>query len=51
MTTALAQGGEGLGALGFHEKKLRELSEQAGFSSVRRVEINNPFNNLYEVRA
>ena len=50
MTTSLAQGGEGLGTLGLHEKKLRELSSAAGFSSVERVEIENPFNSLYLLR-
>jgi SAM-dependent methyltransferase len=50
MTTALAEGGEGIGAAGLHEGKLRELSAAAGFSSVRDVPIENPFNKLYEVR-
>ena len=50
MTTSLANGGAGLGTLGFHEAKVHELCEKAGFSSVRRVPIENPFNNLYEAR-
>jgi SAM-dependent methyltransferase len=50
MTTALAEGGEGLGAAGLPESKLRELSAEAGFGGVRRVPIENPFNALYEVR-
>ena len=50
MTTSLAAGGAGLGTLGFHEPKVRELCAQAGFSSVRRVPLENPFNNLYEIR-
>jgi 2-polyprenyl-3-methyl-5-hydroxy-6-metoxy-1,4-benzoquinol methylase len=50
MTTSLANGGAGLGTVGLHEPKLRELCAQAGFSSVRRVPLENPFNNLYEVR-
>jgi hypothetical protein len=50
MTTSLAHGGVGLGTVGLHEPKLRELSAAAGFGSVRRVEIENPFNNLYELR-
>jgi SAM-dependent methyltransferase len=50
MTTSLANGGAGLGTLGFHETKVHELCEKAGFSSVRRVPIENPFNNLYEAR-
>ena len=40
----------GLGTLGFHEPKVRELCAEAGFSSVRRVSLENPFNNLYEIR-
>ena len=50
MTTSLAQGGTGLGTVGFHEPKVRELCAAAGFSAVRRVDMENPFNSLYEVR-
>jgi 2-polyprenyl-3-methyl-5-hydroxy-6-metoxy-1,4-benzoquinol methylase len=50
MTTSLAGGGMGLGTLGFHEPKVRELCAEAGFSNVRRVPLENPFNNLYEIR-
>lgn len=50
MTTSLANGGAGLGTLGFHEGKVRELCTAAGFSNVRRVPIENPFNSLYEIR-
>ncbi|MBI3967020.1 MAG: methyltransferase domain-containing protein [Chloroflexi bacterium] len=50
MTTSLANGGEGLGTLGLPECKLVDLCSQAGFSSVRRLPLDNPFNNLYEVR-
>jgi SAM-dependent methyltransferase len=49
MTTSLANHGEGLGTLGLPETKLRELCAGAGWSSVRRVPIELPFNNLYEV--
>jgi SAM-dependent methyltransferase len=45
MTTSLANNGAGLGTLGFHEAKVRELCTKAGFSSVRRVPLDNPFNN------
>src|SRR5919108_127355 len=51
MTTSLAHNGEGLGTCGLPEAKLRELCEQAGFSKVRRIVMENPFNNLYEVSA
>jgi len=50
MTTSLANGGAGLGTLGFHEPKVRELCAQAGFHTVRRLPLENPFNNVYEVR-
>ena len=50
MTTSLANGGVGLGTVGLHEPKLRELCAEVGFSSVRRVPLENPFNTLYKVR-
>ena len=50
MTMSLANHGAGLGTLGFHEAKVRELCEKAGFSSVRRVPLENPFNILYEAK-
>lgn len=50
MTTSLANGGAGLGTLGFHEPKVRELCAAAGFASVRRVPSGNPFTSLYEIR-
>jgi SAM-dependent methyltransferase len=49
MTTSLANGGEGLGSCGLPEPKLRELALEAGFRGVRRLPLENPFNNLYEV--
>jgi 2-polyprenyl-3-methyl-5-hydroxy-6-metoxy-1,4-benzoquinol methylase len=49
MTTSLAHHGEGLGTLGLPETNLRELCAEAGFSDVRRVPIEVPFNNLYEI--
>ena len=49
MTTSLAGGGEGLGTLGLPESKVRELCAEAGFSSVRKLPLENPFNNIYEV--
>lgn len=50
MTTSLAHHGEGLGTAGANEQKLRELCQDAGFSAVRRLPLENPFNILYEVR-
>ncbi len=49
MTTSLAHDGEGLGTAGLPESKLRELCREAEFGEVRRVPLDNPFNNLYEV--
>ncbi len=49
MTTSLAHHGEGLGTTGVTESKMRELCAEAGFSHVRRVPMENPFNILYEV--
>jgi SAM-dependent methyltransferase len=51
MTTSLANGGAGLGTCGLPEAVARELCEEAGFSEVRRVPMENPFNNLYEATA
>jgi 2-polyprenyl-3-methyl-5-hydroxy-6-metoxy-1,4-benzoquinol methylase len=50
MTTSLAQGGAGLGTLGLPEAKLRALCIEAGFRSVERLPLENPFNVLYEVK-
>jgi len=50
MTTSLSGHGEGLGTAGLPEGKLKELSLAAGFSNVRRVPLENPFNNLYELQ-
>src|ERR1700759_2024625 len=49
MTTSLAEGGEGLGTLGLPEPVLRDLAAKAGFAQVRHVEMDNPFNSLYEL--
>jgi hypothetical protein len=51
MTTSLSRNGAGLGTCGLPEAKLRELAKQAGFGGVRRVEMEDIFNNLYELRA
>jgi hypothetical protein len=50
MTTSLAQNGEGLGTLGLHEPKMRELASAAGFSSVEKAPVENPFNILWVLR-
>jgi SAM-dependent methyltransferase len=50
MNVSLAHGGAGLGTCGLHEGKLEELGRAAGFGRIRRVALDNPFNNLYELR-
>lgn len=50
MTTSLAHGGAGLGTAGLPESKLRILSLEAGFSRLRRLPIDDPFNAFYELR-
>jgi hypothetical protein len=50
MTVSLAAGGEGLGTAGLPESKVRELCKEAGFSIIRRVPVENPFNVLYEIK-
>jgi SAM-dependent methyltransferase len=55
MTTSLAGGGVGLGALGLPESAVRALCADAGFSAVRRVDLldargeEDRFHALYEV--
>jgi hypothetical protein len=50
LSTSVANGGPGLGTLGLPESRLRHLATDAGFATVRRVPIESPFNNLYEIR-
>jgi SAM-dependent methyltransferase len=50
MTTSLSNGGEGLGTLGFHEKKVHEPCAEAGFGGIRKLPLENPFNNIYEIK-
>lgn len=49
MTTSLAHGGAGIGAA-MGEPKARELASHAGFSSIRRLPIQDPFSILYELK-
>jgi 2-polyprenyl-3-methyl-5-hydroxy-6-metoxy-1,4-benzoquinol methylase len=48
LTVSLAAGGAGLGTLGLPESAVRDLWQEAGFASVRRVPLDSPFNSLYE---
>ena len=50
LTTSLAQGGRGLGTCGLPPARVHELCTGAGFSQVRRVPIDDPFNVMYDVR-
>ena len=49
MSTSLAHGGAGLGTCGCPPEKVRQLCAEAGFSSVRQLPLENPFNVLYAV--
>lgn len=51
MSTSLAHGGAALGTCGVPPKKLEEMASAAGFKRFRKVPIENPFNNLYELNA
>jgi len=46
----LAEGKEALGTAGLPEPRLRQLCEQAGFSSVRLLLLENAPTNVYEIR-
>jgi 2-polyprenyl-3-methyl-5-hydroxy-6-metoxy-1,4-benzoquinol methylase len=49
LPVSLAEGGAGLGTLGLPESRLSELATEAGFSKIRRVPIDDPFNSVYEL--
>jgi 2-polyprenyl-3-methyl-5-hydroxy-6-metoxy-1,4-benzoquinol methylase len=49
LPVSLAEGGAGLGTLGLPKSRLSELASEAGFSKVRRVPIDDPFNSVYEL--
>ncbi len=51
MSVSLAHDGAALGTCGLHHPKLEELAGSAGFGGVRKLPLDNPFNNLYELRA
>lgn len=50
MTTSLAKGGAGIGAV-MGMPKARELAEKAGFTHFRKLPLDDPFSVLYELRA
>jgi 2-polyprenyl-3-methyl-5-hydroxy-6-metoxy-1,4-benzoquinol methylase len=49
MTVSLAHHGEGLGTV-IGERGVRELAEEAGFSSVEKLPIQNAFNQFFALR-
>ncbi len=49
MPASLANSGEGLGTAGLPETKMRELCQDSGFTMVRRVQMDDSFNALYEI--
>lgn len=49
MTCSLAQNGAGYGA-GMGEHNLRKIAEFAGFTRFRRLPIDNPFNQFFEIK-
>lgn len=51
MSASLGEGGAGLGTMGASHAVLRDLGARAGFREVRRIDIGNPFNVLYELPA
>ena len=50
MTTSLAHDGAGLGTCGCPPDVVRALCTEAGFSEVRQLPLENPFNVLYQIR-
>ncbi len=49
MTTAMWQGGKGLGTVGLSPKILRKLCKKVGFKKIYKVSIEHPLNCLYEI--
>lgn len=49
LPVSLNAGGTGLGTAGLPESLLTEMATKAGFTATRRVPIEDPLNNLYEL--
>lgn len=47
MSISLVDGGEGLGTMGLHEAKMRQLCREAGFGDVRLLLMKNSNHNIY----
>jgi hypothetical protein len=51
MSSALSEpGGAGLGTLGLSEPRAREMTEMAGFTRFRKLDVDHSVNAFYEVR-
>ena len=50
MTVSLATGGEGLGVV-VGEKRMREMAHAAGFSTVTRLSVKNPYHQILVLRS
>lgn len=50
LTVSLAEGGAGLGTCGLAEPVLRRLAHGAGFTDMRTVPVDDPFNCVYELK-
>ena len=51
MTTAMGQGGDGMGTVGLSQSVLNELCESVGFTKVNKIPIRHPLNSLFEIQA
>jgi 2-polyprenyl-3-methyl-5-hydroxy-6-metoxy-1,4-benzoquinol methylase len=49
LTVSLAEGGTGLGTCGLAEPVLQRMADAAGFSAVRHIPVDDPFNTVYEL--
>jgi hypothetical protein len=51
MSSALSEpGGAGLGTLGLPPARVEQLATAAGFTRIRRLDIDHPINAFYEIR-
>ena len=50
MTVSLGSGGEGLGTAGLPESKVKEYCTNACFNYIKRVQLDHPFNCMYEIK-
>ena len=50
MTTAMSQGGYGMGTVGLSFKVLSDLCYKAGFKKLTKIDIDHPLNCLYEIQ-